>query len=56
MFDLAKIKMGSLVVGPEIRTRAIAARDRMARSIRTDVRYLGVDIEDALALAEGTEI
>jgi hypothetical protein len=46
--DLVKIKIGSLIVGPEIRTRAIVVQQKTGRPVQ--------DVEDALTLAEGIEI
>lgn len=42
-----------LQADPELKSCADSAR---AHEIETTVRYLGVEVEDALALAEGTEV
>ena len=77
--DLVKIKIGDIVSGSDIRTRAEYGTHSLRRTkasmiykatgnlraiqillghtkTENTVRYLGVDIEDALILAERTEI
>lgn len=67
--DLVKMKIGRLVTGAEIRTRSLVIQRKTGRPVQFEiqillghtkientVRYLGVDIEDALELAEHTEV
>jgi len=39
-----------------MRVKRVAPEVRFYTKIKSTVRYLGVDVEDALTLAEGTEI
>lgn len=60
--DLVKIKIGTLVAGPEIRACSKATGNLRAfqillghTKIENTVRYLGVNAEDVLELVEATE-
>jgi site-specific recombinase XerC len=65
--DLVKLKIGDVVSGGSVKPRAIIVQQKTGNlravqillghtKIETTVRYLGVDVEDALMLAEGVEI
>jgi hypothetical protein len=51
--DLVKIRIGDLVSGGRVRAVQILLGHT---KIESTVRYLGVDVEDALTLAEHTEV
>jgi hypothetical protein len=67
-YDLVQMKIGDLVSGGQIRTRSIDHLEGNRQppvpfrsfsdtgKIENSLRYLGIDVEDALALAENTEI
>ncbi len=65
--DLVKLKIGDVVSGGSVKPRAIIVQQKTGNlravqillghnKIETTVRYVGVDVEDALMLAEGVEI
>lgn len=51
--DLVKIRIGDLVAGADVRAVQILLGHT---KIENTVRYLDVDVEDALTLAEHTDI
>jgi hypothetical protein len=64
--DLVKRRIGDLVSGGQVKQRAVVVQQKTGNlravqllldhtKIETTVRYLGVDVEDALMPAEGTD-
>ena len=65
--DLVKIRIGDIAAAGDIKRRATVIQQKTGNlravqillghtKIESTVRYLGVDVEDALNLAEGTDV